>query len=100
MRLAGTWKQYSRKAINQLTPMAAHIARSLYFKWPYQAKVMKMLEMIRRKAVFISPISTRAAAEDHRCGAGDRKRPGSGPGSRNAQMALRLDVDFVVVVRK
>lgn len=51
IRFAGTWKQYSKKAIPQLikmTPMSGRLENqdiSLSRKCPYQASVIKMLEM-------------------------------------------------------
>lgn len=45
MRFAGTWKQYSKNAIPQLTKITAHSADDLNFKCPYHAKVMKILEI-------------------------------------------------------
>src|ERR1700730_3044554 len=55
MRFAGTWKQYSKKAIPQLTKITFHKASLRYFKCPYQANVMKILETvsssIRRKRI-------------------------------------------------
>jgi hypothetical protein len=36
----------------QLATITIHSGESLYFKCPYQAKVMKMLEMVRRMTVF------------------------------------------------
>src|SRR3954452_1072170 len=53
MRLAGTMKQYSTNAIDQLTRMASHSADCLYLRCPYHAKVMKMLEIVSRMAVFM-----------------------------------------------
>src|SRR6266849_1763205 len=41
MRFAGTWKQYSKKAMPQLTAMTFHSASLRYLRWPYQAKVLK-----------------------------------------------------------
>ena len=56
MRLAGTWKQYSNKAKNQLnkmTPNSGKWSNQLncwrIFKWPYQAHVIKMLDTINNK---------------------------------------------------
>src|ERR1700687_6109999 len=43
-RLAGTASQYSKNAMPQLTMMASGSQLSLYFRWPYQANVMKTLE--------------------------------------------------------
>src|SRR5690242_13367598 len=51
MRLAGTWKQYSAKAISQLTRITLKRGAWRYFKCPYQAKVMKILEMVRSNIV-------------------------------------------------
>jgi hypothetical protein len=51
MRFAGTWKQYSKKAIPQLTRITFQSAEVRYFKWPYQANVMKIFEMVRRTIV-------------------------------------------------
>ncbi len=44
MRLAGTARQYSKKAIPQLISTISHIARCSTFNWPYQAKVMNTFE--------------------------------------------------------
>src|SRR5437868_38764 len=46
MRLAGTARQYSKKAIPQLISTISHMARCSTFSWPYQAKVMNTLETI------------------------------------------------------
>src|SRR5580700_1737187 len=51
MRLAGTWKQYSKKAIIQLITITLNNGTSRYFRWPYQAKVMKILETVSRAMV-------------------------------------------------
>src|SRR2546423_15603726 len=51
MRLAGTWKQYSTKAMSQLTRIASPMAERLKRRWPYQAKVMKTLETVSSRAV-------------------------------------------------
>src|SRR6185312_7669855 len=46
--------EYSRKAIPQLTRIATIRGLfSRFFKWPYQAKVMKMLEPNRSRMVFM-----------------------------------------------
>src|SRR4051794_9547511 len=55
MRLAGTCRQYSKKAIPQLTSTTFHSASCRYFRWPYQAVVMKMLDPSSSKIVFIVP---------------------------------------------
>ena len=39
-RLAGTWKQYSAKAIPQLTMIASQRGEALCFRCPYQARVI------------------------------------------------------------
>ena len=47
MRLAGTMKQYSRNAKPQLAMIASHSGLPLNLRWPYQARFMKTLEMVR-----------------------------------------------------
>src|SRR5687768_8626859 len=61
MRLAGTWKQYSKKAISQLTAMAFQSGEPGCLRWPYQANVMKTLETVRRAMVLIARDSTNSA---------------------------------------
>ena len=51
--MAGTWKQYSTKAISQLITMTFNNGDDLYLRWPYQAKVIKMLEAVKRISGFI-----------------------------------------------
>src|ERR1041385_3038064 len=53
MRLAGTSKQYSKKAIPQLMSVTFHNGTFWYFKWPYHAKVIKILERIKNTMVNI-----------------------------------------------
>src|SRR6266403_1564758 len=53
MRFAGTWKQYSKKAIPQLARMTFQSASLRNFKWPYHAKVMKMLDTMSNRIVRI-----------------------------------------------
>src|SRR5580658_2196871 len=53
MRLAGTWKQYSAKAISQLTTITLNKGAWRYLRWPYQAKVMKILERVSNRIVVI-----------------------------------------------
>src|ERR1700682_3767099 len=53
MRFAGTWKQYSKKAIPQLARITFQSASVRNFRWPYHAKVMKMLEMVSNRTVRI-----------------------------------------------
>ena len=53
MRFAGTWKQYSKKAIPQLTTITFQSASLRNFKWPYHAMVMKMFEMVSNRIVRI-----------------------------------------------
>src|SRR5271168_4886616 len=57
MRLAGTWKQYSKNAMPQLARITFHNASLRYFKWPYQAKVMKILEIVSSRMVRISALA-------------------------------------------
>jgi len=51
--LAGTWKQYSANAISQLTSIARYSGEFLYFKWPYQANVMKIFDIVKSIIVLI-----------------------------------------------
>jgi hypothetical protein len=51
MRLAGTWKQYSMKAMPQLANIAIQRGLCLKRRWPYHANVMKTLDMMRRTTV-------------------------------------------------
>lgn len=58
IRFAGTWAQYSKKAMNQeraITPIRGQWLITLVscnFRCPYQAKVMKMLEVISNPIVY------------------------------------------------
>ncbi len=48
MRFAGTWKQYSKKAMPQLTTIATMSGLPLSAeRCPYQAKLMKMFATTR-----------------------------------------------------
>src|SRR5450432_3514314 len=51
MRLAGTWKQYSKKAMPQLARITFQSASLRYFRCPYHAKVMKIFETVSRRIV-------------------------------------------------
>src|SRR5690606_28669666 len=79
MRLAGTARQYSKKAIPHAMTIASQIGRERSPRWPYQAKVMKMLEtksmpIGTRYAVMMPP---RHASKSGIAGAvDDHKRPG------------------------
>ena len=59
IRLAGTWKTYSKRAIDQLTritairPYFVNMLQSLNLRWPYQANVIKTLES-KSKAIVVS----------------------------------------------
>src|SRR5215471_20671852 len=57
MRLAGTWKQYSAKAISQLTVMAVSSGTLRNFRWQYQAIVMNRFEQNRSRTVIMMPES-------------------------------------------
>ena len=48
MRLAGTARQYSSSAMDQLTRITAHSGCALNFKCPYHAKVMNTLDSSSR----------------------------------------------------
>ena len=51
-RFAGTWMRYSKNAMHQLIMAAINHGLSLRsFKWPYHAKVMKMLDAISIRTV-------------------------------------------------
>lgn len=58
---AGTWKQYSKNAMPQLMRMtiingsALNFPKPCIFRWPYHARVMKMLE-ITRSAIVYTPV--------------------------------------------
>src|SRR5574341_1123319 len=55
MRLAGTWSKYSKQAIPQLRSAAMYHGRSLkFFKWAYQAKVIKMFDAASNNVVLIT----------------------------------------------
>src|ERR1700740_2433374 len=75
IRLAGTWKQYSKKAMPQLAMMTFQRASLRYFRWPYHAKVMKIFEMVRSRMVRTNPPRERDAAIE---------RAGKMQSSRNA----------------
>ena len=59
IRFAGTWQQYSKKAIsheNAITPISGQLDETpvcCNFKWPYQANVMKTLLSMRSRRVYI-----------------------------------------------
>src|SRR5229473_2771058 len=59
MRFAGTWKQYSKKAIPQLTMITFQSASLRNFRWPYHAKVMKMFETVSNRIVRIRKAAPR-----------------------------------------
>src|SRR5690348_17980698 len=53
MRFPGTWNRYSKKAIPQLASAATIQGLSCRFlRCAYHAKVMKVLEQIKRRMVF------------------------------------------------
>src|SRR6476620_9789306 len=54
MRLAGTWKQYSKKAMPQLIIVTFHNGTFWYLRCPYHAKVIKILEISSRRMVIMS----------------------------------------------
>src|SRR4029077_4573437 len=57
MRFAGTWKQYSKKAMPQLARMTFQSASLRYLRWPYQAKVIKIFETVSRTIVSTGDVS-------------------------------------------
>ena len=47
IRLAGTWRRYSKKAIPQLRRMIRNRGFPfMFFRWPYQAKVMNKFDNV------------------------------------------------------
>src|SRR5882762_10755212 len=72
IRLAGTWKQYSKKAMPQLTAMTFQSATFRYFRWPYHANVIKIFEMVRRRIVRMRPVGSSRDIRFIRC---DSRRP-------------------------
>src|ERR1041384_2864983 len=66
MRFAGTWKQYSTKAIPQLARITIHRGESLYLRCPYQAIVMNILDTVNRKIVCIK-LTLHAVFEIYQC---------------------------------
>src|ERR1700720_28692 len=53
MRFAGTWKQYTKKATPQLARTTFQSGSPRNFKWPYHAKVMKILDTMSNRIVRI-----------------------------------------------
>src|SRR5437773_10062190 len=53
IRFAGTWKQYSKKAMPQLTTITFHSASLRNRKCPYHATVMKIFEIVSSRMVLI-----------------------------------------------
>src|SRR5690606_21645557 len=70
-RLAGTIRQYSKNAIPQLTRITANSGEDLYFRCPYQAKVMKILEASSSR---IGTRRSNGGMEAIRGGGGTRRR--------------------------
>src|ERR1700740_644987 len=87
IRLAGTWKQYSKKAMPQLAMMTFQRASLRYFRWPYHAKVMKIFEMVRSRMVRTNPPRERDAAIE---------RAGKLQSSRNAGRPETANTKFFV----
>ena len=52
-RFAGTWRQYSKKAIPQLAKITIQSGLCLNFKWPYQANVIKMFDRVNKTIVLM-----------------------------------------------
>src|SRR5436305_15179618 len=52
-RFAGTWKQYSKKAMPQLTTITFHSASLRNLRCPYHATVIKIFEIISKRIVRI-----------------------------------------------
>jgi hypothetical protein len=62
--LAGTVRQYSKKAIPQLIRMAFQRVMSLLLRCQYHANVMKILEENNRRIVFMLLIFDDSKAKD------------------------------------
>src|SRR5262245_44874751 len=73
-RLAGTWKQYSRKAIPQLASTTIQSGELLKLRCPYQAKVMKTLETMRRKMGSKGPPASSASDAQAQADLGEHPR--------------------------
>src|SRR5271163_2153028 len=54
IRLAGTWKIYSNKAIPQLARITIQSGWSLNFRCPYQARFIKVFERVSSRIVFMA----------------------------------------------
>src|SRR5690606_39846515 len=80
-RLAGTIRQYSKNAIPQLTRITANSGEDLYFRCPYQAKVMKMLEAV----------SSRIGSRRSKGGIGAIRRGGTGQKDHRSSRRLRSE---------
>src|SRR5208337_906320 len=92
MRLAGTWKQYSKKAIIQLITITFNNGTLRYFRWPYQAKVMKMLETVSRAIVRMerdSAIGDGSITRSTRCRFAALRLQFVSAGNRPAERAAR-----------
>src|SRR5690242_18043120 len=72
MRLAGTAKQYSKKAMLHPTRIAVRMVHFGKRNWPYQAKVMKMFEIVSRPIVIIR-------IPDFRCSCGSAQHLSDDP---------------------
>ena len=66
MRLAGTCRQYSKNAMDQLTTITFHNGTSRYFRWPYHAKVIKIFEPINKRMVHMCVFSVREMDRQHK----------------------------------
>src|ERR1700760_41890 len=53
IRFAGTCRQYSNRAIDQLTRITFQRGTSRYFRCPYQANVIKMFDPMSNRMVHI-----------------------------------------------
>src|SRR5260221_1295485 len=67
IRFAGTWKQYSKKAMPQLMAITFQSATLRNFKWPYHANVIKILETVRRRIVRMRAVGSSRDIKFIRC---------------------------------
>src|SRR3990167_7116648 len=82
MRLAGTARAYSGRAISQLTRITSGSPTALCLRWPYQAKVMKTFDAssIRTGASFgqrVAGMGRSPSVSRLDGGRGRRPRPGA-----------------------
>src|SRR5690606_38338250 len=92
IRFAGTWRRYSKSAIDQLTKAAMYQARWLRFRrCAYHAKVMKTLDRTRSPTVFVTTDIRCSARVEREIHAVSRKRYWTRSGSEAGVGRVRSD---------